>query len=81
MRYLLSAGTMITVMLQGVNAAQPMQNEAITAQPTACISAKFNSKGTPNWQDIDLLLTNKCKKTVDFQNATVSFKSKSILIY
>jgi len=79
MRYLLGLGTMITVIFQSANAAQAMQNEAVTAQPTTCISTQFSATGSQYWKDIVLQLTNKCDKTVEFQNATVSFQSNSSL--
>ncbi len=48
-----------------------------TAQPTTCISSQFTATGSPYWKAVVLKLTNNCGKTVDFQNATVSFKSKT----
>lgn len=48
-----------------------------TAQPTTCIASQFTATGSPYWKSIVLKLTNNCGKTVDFQNATVSYQSKT----
>ncbi|HVT62860.1 MAG TPA: hypothetical protein VHD33_05160, partial [Legionellaceae bacterium] len=49
------------------------------AAPTTCISAQFTNTGDQNWKTITLKLTNNCNNTVDFQNATITFKNTSTL--
>ncbi|RUR07731.1 glycosyl hydrolase family 18 protein [Legionella sp. km772] len=60
------------VVSQGISA----QTTSI-AQPTTCISTQFTASGSAYWKSVVLKLTNNCGKTVDFQNASVSFKSKT----
>ncbi|KTC85207.1 chitinase [Legionella brunensis] len=49
------------------------------AQPTTCITSQFTAIGDPYWKSMLLKLTNHCEKEVDFQNATVSFKSTTAI--
>ncbi|STX29080.1 chitinase [Legionella beliardensis] len=49
------------------------------AQPTTCISSQFTSTGTQHWKQVILKLTNQCGTPVDFQNATITFKSKTAI--
>lgn len=58
-------------------AAQPIQIAA--AQPTACITSQFNTTGNQHWKTVNLKLTNQCNQAVDFQNATITFKSTTPL--
>lgn len=75
MRALLSFGLgALIVVSQGISA---QTGPTSTAQPTTCISPQFTATGSPYWKSVVLKLTNNCGKSVDFQNATVSFKSKS----
>lgn len=47
------------------------------AQPTACIGTQFSATGNSHWKQVTLKLTNSCGKPVDFQNATLTFNSKT----
>lgn len=72
--------TLLAVGLGGVLAVSQgviAQTGVGTAQPTTCMTAQFTATGSQYWQSVVLKLTNNCGKTIDFQNATVTFKSKS----
>lgn len=56
--------------------AEPVKIASV-AQPTACITSQFSAAGDQYWKTISLKLTNNCSQVVDFQNSTITFKSKS----
>ncbi|MCE0723762.1 glycoside hydrolase family 5 protein [Legionella resiliens] len=75
MKYpLLGLISFITI-TQGV-IAQPVKMAAM-AQPTACITSQFSAIGDQHWKTVTLKLTNNCSQAVDFQNSTITFKSKT----
>ncbi|PJD90719.1 MAG: hypothetical protein CK424_08610 [Legionella sp.] len=49
------------------------------ATPTACIESQFNTSGDAYWKSVTLKLTNHCDKAIDFQDATITFKSTTAL--
>lgn len=60
------------------SAGMPAQGAApAVAQPTSCIATQFSATGNQNWKQITLKLTNNCGKSVDFQDSTVTFASKT----
>ncbi|WP_131782985.1 glycosyl hydrolase family 18 protein [Legionella gresilensis] len=60
------------------SASAAISSKALTiAQPTTCVTAQFSSSGTQHWKQVTLKLTNNCGKPVDFQNASITFKSKT----
>lgn len=66
------------VLIAQAVAAQPLQT-SLVAQPTTCISSQFTATGDQYWKSMILRLTNNCNKTVDFQNATISFESTTAI--
>jgi chitinase len=74
-RLSLGLGALLTVFMGGVAQAATV----LPAQSTTCITAEFSATGSAYWKSVILKLTNNCGKTVDFQNATVSFKTKTAL--
>lgn len=55
------------------------QSPVTAPQPTSCIAGNFSASGNNNWQTVSLKLTNNCNETVDFQNSSLTFSSKSNL--
>lgn len=52
----------------------------LAPQPTACVGAAFSATNdNKGGKSIVLALTNHCGKTVDFQNAAVTFQNRSAL--
>ncbi|TAK73207.1 MAG: hypothetical protein EPO11_08750, partial [Gammaproteobacteria bacterium] len=51
----------------------------VSPQPTTCITSQFSSTGDVWWKSVVLKLTNNCKTTVDFQDAAITFQSKTAL--
>lgn len=51
------------------------KNKAATSvpQPTACMAVDFTKTGDEWWSNISLKVTNQCGKSVDLQNATITF--------
>jgi chitinase len=80
MNYLFLSLGALTVITQGVAAhASPphsIQSTSI-AQPTTCIDSQFSATGDEYWKSMTIKLTNNCGKAVDFQNATLTFKSQT----
>ncbi|MCL9684702.1 glycosyl hydrolase family 18 protein [Legionella maioricensis] len=82
MKYLLLGVGVLTLMSQGVVAKTsqlPHIQSPAVAQPTACIGSQFSATGDEYWKSVTLKLTNNCDKAVDFQNATISFKSNTAI--
>lgn len=75
-KHLVSLGLFILI-AQAV-AAQSLPMPTI-AQPTTCISSQFTATGDQYWKSMILRLSNNCSKSVDFQNATISFKSTTAI--
>ncbi|MGQ3887716.1 glycosyl hydrolase family 18 protein [Legionella sp. CNM-1927-20] len=69
--------------LVSFSASAEMINKGATsptiAQPTTCISAEFTATGNEHWKQVNLMLTNNCTTPVDFQDATITFKSKTAI--
>ena len=76
-RYLIALG------LSSVSAFLPISINCYASptitQPTTCVSSKFSSSGDTNWKQVTLKLSNNCGQPVDFQNASVSFESKTTI--
>lgn len=81
MKYLLLGLGVLSLVSQSVVAKLPTTHiqSASVAQPTACISSSFSVTGEQSWKSIFLRLTNNCGVPADFQNATVSFNSKTAI--
>ena len=47
--------------------------------PTPCIIGTFTTTGNANWNNVSLQLKNNCGKTVDFQNASITFENGTAL--
>lgn len=52
-------------------------NAATSSQPVSCITPQFSASGSPYWKSIVLKLTNNCGKAMNFQNAKVTYQSKT----
>ncbi|WED41796.1 cellulase family glycosylhydrolase [Legionella cardiaca] len=77
MKYPLSSFVPLLILTQSVF-IHSLQ-AANVAQPTTCISSQFIASGDEYWKSIILKLTNNCGQSVDFQNATVTFKNKTAI--
>lgn len=82
MNYLLLSLGALTVISQGIMAQSPPtpHNQSPSfVQPTPCISSTFSATGNQDWKSMILKLTNNCGVAANFQNATISFKSKTAI--
>ncbi|WP_207385027.1 glycoside hydrolase family 5 protein [Legionella fairfieldensis] len=77
-RFLFGLGPLLALSTQMTMAQTTIQtlNQVV---PATCISSKFSAQGDNHWKNMTLTLTNNCNQTVDFQNATVTFKNNSAL--
>lgn len=79
---LLGLGAALIIISPGAGAQTSQSHHTQTAsiaQPTACIGSQFNATGDEYWKSVTLQLTNNCGNEVDFQNATISFKSNTAI--
>lgn len=74
------SGLLAAVLLWQTALASPKQAVSpLAPQPSACIGSEFSSSGDQWWQNITLKLTNNCGRTVDFQNASITFENRIAL--
>jgi chitinase len=59
--------------------AKPNQGIVHAPLPTSCIIGTFTTTGDANWNNVALQLKNNCGKTVDFQNANITFNNATAL--
>ncbi len=50
-----------------------------TAQPVACVTSAFSAIDAQHGKTVTLTLENQCGRTVDFQNALVTFHASTAI--
>ena len=79
MKTLLFLGLGALIVVSPGVVAQSQSISSTITQPTTCIASQFTATGSAYWKSVVLKLTNNCGQTVDFQNAAVSFKTKTAI--
>lgn len=69
------------LLLQGglIFAKPSPQPIIMAAAPTTCVTTNISSTGDQYWKDIQLTVTNHCATPIDFQNATISYKTQTAI--
>lgn len=52
-----------------------LKANSMAPEPTTCISGVFSKSGSGSWVQVALKITNNCGKSVDFQNASITFSN------
>lgn len=80
MRAFVRAGLFLSLLFSwGASAAATQQGLTHAPLPTTCIVGTFTTTGDSHWNNVSLQLKNNCGKTVDFQNANITFKNTTAL--
>lgn len=74
-------GLIITLLTQSAIAGSIDESDEVilAPQPTSCIAGTFSASGNENWKNVALKLTNNCPTSIDFQNSSVTFLSRTAL--